>query len=757
LWLGCAATPDVGAVTCELDGEADAADGIVRIRLRPRGRDGLAADQAAGAGGEGHLAEAQAAAGATQGTAWETSLTAEPARCRYRFVGEAGDAQVATEWFEFTPARWVDAGDYPPGHLVVNQDGAGPIPVSDVAWLATRERPFRVRFTLPLAEGEHVVGFGERYDAIDQLGLTPDSVVFEQYKDQARHRRTYFPMPFAHVIGRQGWGFHVRTSRRVWFDVGAGDPGELRVEAEVGPDGRLALDIFHGDPTAVLSAFLDHAGRAEPLPEWVHRLWASGNEWNTQELVMAQMDVHRDFGVPVGAVVIEAWSDEEGITIFRDAQYQVNADGGPHRGADFAYPPDGAWPDPKGMIAELHERGVKVLLWQIPLLKSEDTFAAERQGHGEQVIADGRAMVAAGFAVKQADGQAYRNRGWWFPQALMPDLSTRAGRDWWAERRRYLVRDLDVDGFKTDGGEHAWGADLRYNDGATGEDGNNLNPVRYAQTYADLLRGEGKAPVTFSRSGFTGSQAQGAFWAGDENSTWEAFRASIRAGITISACGIVYWGWDLAGFSGPLPTPELYLRAAAASVFMPIMQYHSEFNHHQLPLRDRTPWNIAAQSGDPEVVAEFRALVELREKLVPYISRQARRAIETDRPLMRALFFDHPDDPEIWNHPLQWQLGDALLVSPVTEEGVASHTAYLPKGAEWIDVWSGLALPGGTLDTQPAAERTAIPVYCRQDHWHSLAPLFAGEPVPDQAATSSPGIQRGCRPAVALGVALGSG
>jgi alpha-glucosidase (family GH31 glycosyl hydrolase) len=737
LWLGCVTTSDVTSVTGEFAWDTG---GTARIQLRRRGRDGLAADQAVAAGGEGHLAEAQAAAAATEGTAWETSLPAPEGRCRYRFIGQTGQGSTTTPWFEFVSAAWVDAGEYRQGELVVNQAGANPVSVSAVTWLATPERPRRVRFTLPLAETEHVVGFGERYDAIDQRGLTPDSVVFEQYKDQARHRRTYFPMPFAHVIGGSGWGFHVRTSRRVWFDVGAGDRRKLVVEAEVGRDGRLALDLFHGDPAAVLSAFLDQAGRAEPLPEWVHRLWASGNEWNTQALVMSQMDAHRDFGVPVGAVVIEAWSDEEGITIFRDAQYQVHPDGSPHGGGDFTYSPDGAWPDPKAMIDELHERGIKVILWQIPLLKSPATFTVEGQPHGDQVIADGQAMVAAGLAVKQADGGAYHNRGWWFPEALMPDLSTQAGRDWWAERRRYLVRDLDVDGFKTDGGEHAWGADLRYNDGTSGDDGNNLNPVRYARTYADLLRSEGKAPVTFSRSGFTGSQAQGAFWAGDESSTWEAFRASIRAGITLSACGIVYWGWDLAGFSGPLPSPELYLRAAAASVFMPIMQYHSEFNHHQPPLRDRTPWNIAAQSGDPDVITEFRALVELREKLVPYIAGQARLAIQTDKPLMRALCFDYPDDPEIWRHPLQWQLGDALLISPITDEAATSHIAYLPKGAEWIDVWTGRTIPGGRLDVRTVAERTTIPVYCRQDHWNQLAPLFAGDRLGGPATDGDSGL-----------------
>ena len=108
--------------------------------------------------------------------------------------------------------------------------------------------------------------------------------------------------------------------------------------------------------------------------------------------------------------------------------------------------------------------------------------------------------MASGHVVREADGTPYLNRGWWFPKSLMPDLSTQEGRDYWTERRRYLVRDLDIDGFKTDGGEHAWGHDLRYGDGRRGDEGNNLFPVHYARAFGDLLRSEGKPPVTFSRA-----------------------------------------------------------------------------------------------------------------------------------------------------------------------------------------------------------------------------------------------------------------
>ncbi|TCC20579.1 TIM-barrel domain-containing protein [Kribbella sindirgiensis] len=673
--LGVVASPDVTSVVCEW--------GTTTLELTPA--QATAADAAALAGGEGHLSEAQAKAlGSDDSWSVVTPPITEPVRYRFRAGTETSG------WFEVAPAEWTAAG----GEVLGGGDR-----VSAVEWLVSAAGVHRARFRLPLRPTDHLVGFGERYDHLDQRGRDLDAVVFEQYKAQGAHGRTYLPMPFAHVVNG-GWGFHVRTSRRTWF---SSDDTGLTVEVALGHEPVVDLGIYEGPPTEVLSAFLDEVGRAEELPDWVFRLWASGNEWNTQDLVTARMDKHRELGIPVGTVVIEAWSDEEGITIWRDAQYEVTPDGSAHKASDFGYPPDGAWPDPRAMIDDLHRRDIKVILWQIPLQKSEF-------GTG-QVAADAAAMVREGHAVLEADGTAYHNRGWWFPKALMPDLSVQRTRDWWTEKRRYLVEDLDVDGFKTDGGEHAWGHDLRYADGRRGDDGNNLFPVHYARAFGDLLRSAGKAPVTFSRAGFTGSQAHGIFWAGDEDSTWEAFRSSITAGLTAASCGIVYWGWDLAGFSGPVPDAELYLRATAASTFLPIMQYHSEFNHHQRPLRDRTPWHVAETTGDDRVVPVFRAYAVLREKLVPYLAAQAGRAVTTDRPLLRPLFFDHADDPEIWHHPYQYQLGDDLLVNPVLEPGVTTWTTYLPEGT-WYDVWTNEPVKSGMVTRDVPID--IIPVYSRR-------------------------------------------
>jgi alpha-glucosidase (family GH31 glycosyl hydrolase) len=702
LILGVRGSASVTAVRLEWerDGIAQPAIDLARVATTSRGQvvDG------------GHLASAQARLARAAG-GWRVELDGlrRGERLRYRFCAPT----ESTRWFAATVNGWTDGA---PG---VGQIGTGRILAGGARALGDGAGTRRVRFALPLAPGERVVGFGERFDRLDQRGTALDSVVFEQYKSQGAERKTYLPMPFAHVVGGEGWGFHVRTSRRVWFDVGASTPDRLWIEAETAPDGILEVEFFDGSPREVLAAFLNRVGAAEELPAWVFRLWASGNEWNTQAEVMRQADAHRDHGIPVGSIVIEAWSDESTFTTWRDATSRDVDGARPKRLADFDFPAEGAWPDPKGMTDELHRRDIRLHLWQIPLIKM-------RPHPKGQVAEDAAAAIRDDLLIREPapDGslRPYRNRGWWFPLGLMPDLTDDRAARWWTEKRRYLVDEVGIDGFKTDGGEHAWGRELVYLDGRLGDEKNNTFPVHYAKAYGDLLRRAGKAPVTFSRAGFTGSQAHGAFWAGDENSTWDAFRWSLFAGLNAAASGVVYWGWDLAGFSGDIPTAELYLRSAAAAAFVPIMQYHSEFNHHRTPSRDRTPWNIADRTGDDRVIPVFRAFTELRERLVPYLAEQAERAVATRQPLMRPLFFDAPGDPLVWEHPLQWMLGDALLVAPVTAEGTTTATAYLPPG-QWRDVFSGEPVDGGRV-VERLTPIEEIPVWVRAADWDRVRAVF---------------------------------
>ena len=658
----------------------------------------------ADAAGDGHLAAASGARpdiGAQR--IWRTAVEAPSTPLRYRFVATDGATALAsTEWYTVEPGTWRQA---PAGVLDV-RGAASRLDRDSVEVLATGSGPVRIRFGLVLAERERVAGFGERFDVIDQRGKVLDTVVFEQYKQQGN--RTYLPSPFALVVGSDPWGFHVDTSRRVWFDVGASAPDRIRIETTLDPDDpHLVVHVDEGSPADVLDRHLGRVGRPVRPPDWVFRPWMSGNEWNSQERVLAEVERSVELDIPVGAVVIEAWSDESTFVAFNDAEYDVHPDGAPHRLADFRFPPTGRWPDPVGMVDRLHALGVKVLLWQIPLVPTD-------RGDTGQVAADARTMASRGWCVREDDGTPYRNRGWWFTGALLPDWTNPDAVEWWLAKRRYLLDEIGIDGFKTDGGEHAWGDELRYHDGSRGVTANNLNPHRYAAAYHRLIGERGVDGVTFSRAGYTGAGSVPCHWAGDEDSTWEAFRASVIAGLTAGVSGVPFWGWDLAGFSGEIPSVELFARSTAMAALCPIMQYHAEFNHGRSPSRDRTPWNLAERHGDPAPIEIYRRYAHLRERLLPYLAAAADDAVASGVPMMRPVWFDDPSDELAWASPYQYRFGPGLLVAPVCWEGATEVEVVLPAG-RWTDASTGDRHEGRRAVTV-AAPLDHIPVFVAEGH-----------------------------------------
>lgn len=553
-------------------------------------------------------------------------------------------------------------------------------------------------------------GLGERFDHLNQRGLTPDIQVYEEYKNQGS--RTYFPIPFG--FSAEGYGLYLDTSAYARFFLPENGPAACEIEL-AGPE--LNLYFFTGAPKQILEAYTRLAGRPVLPPDWIYTPWISGNEWNTQARVMEMVNRSKELGIPTGVVVIEAWADETTFYVFNDAQFSPRSPQEAPRLADFTFGPDSHWPDPKAMVDELHHRGIKLLLWQIPVLKSLEEVAqsmAERAAAGqkpqlqalEQHRRDIEYALKNDFVVKNADGTPYTNPGIWFHDAYVLDVTNPAAREWWMARRAYLVEELGIDGFKTDGGEHLWGRDLRFGDGRRGTELINAYPQLYSQMYFDALQAwKPSQSVTFSRAGFAGSQAAPCHWAGDENSTFAAFRHSIVAGLSAGLSGVPFWGWDIGGFSGPLPSSALYLRAAGMALFCPIMQYHSEYNAHRRPYRDRTPWNIAEQNATPWLVEAYAKLARRRLELVPYIEQAARHSVQTGEPLMRALVLDWPDDAHCRQIEDQYMFGPSYLVAPVVEEDANARRIYLPEG-KWRDYWEGQAAPilegGRWLEDYPA-------------------------------------------------------
>jgi len=595
-----------------------------------------------------------------------------------------------------------------PFRLQINREGKSILClINPPEWLAGSldELPTSVSLNFESPTGESFHGLGERFNDFNLRGSSLDASIYEQYKSQGVH--TYIPVPF--FLSSRGYGFYLETARFSTFDLAATCLDRWKFQAELGSQAKITFHVFAGEePGHNLRSFSRLVGLPVLPPDWAFGHWISSNEWNSQAAVMEQARKSQLHDIPATVLVIEAWSDEKTFYIWNDARYIPKPADQPFHHADFTFPVDGLWPDPKGMIDQLHQQGIRIVLWQIPVLKN-----LGGEYHSQQEL-DKSYMLKNDYHLKWSDGSPYRVRPFWFHDSLLLDFTNPEAVEWWMSKRAYLLEELGVDGFKTDGGEHLWGRDVVFANGMHGDEGLNLYPNLYVGAYHRFAsqKRDGDA-LTFSRAGFTGAQAFPAHWAGDENSTWEEFRTSLRAGLNAGLSGIPFWGWDIAGFSGEVPSAELYLRSAAMAAFCPIMQYHSEFNDHRQPLRDRTPWNIAERTGHPEVLDIYRHYVKTRLQLMPYILAEARHCAETGEPLMRPLFLDWPADPQTWQVADQYCFGRALLIAPVLEPGATERRLYLSEG-QWQDFWTEAKFKGPQWITV-SAPLERIPVFRKLD------------------------------------------
>lgn len=537
-----------------------------------------------------------------------------------------------------------------------------------------------------------VYGLGERYDALNYMGRRVVNAVEEKFCHQGD--KTYCPMPFFWTD--TGLGVYAQTARVTCFEF---ERGSITLHL---PEG-CALHVFSGSPEKMVAAYMRLTGEPVLPPEWVFGPWISANHWDSREKLEHAVAEAEEHGFPVSVAVIEAWSDEATFYRFRS---------------------ESLWPEPEEMIARLHEKDIHLILWQIPVYKHLEPHEAPNA----QLECDWDEAVQRGLCVKNADGTPYRiPEGHWFAGSLVPDFTNPETVESWFSRREYLT-DLGVDGFKTDGGEFILSDGARFFDGTTGAEGRNLYPQMYTRAYTEHLK---PGQTLFSRAGYVGAHTTPILWAGDQVSTFDELRSQLNAGLSASASGVIFWGFDIGGFAGELPTPELYLRATQLACFAPIMQWHSEPDGGQFKLlqpgmegnNERSPWNIERAFGLTGYTEQVRRWHLLRMKLLPYIRAEAAKCVENCRPLMRPMAYAFPEDPLCTNIDDEYMFGDALLVAPVLREGVSEREVYLPEG-EWRDFCTGERLHGGRVCTRGCTE--TVPVFVREgaDGSHLLPELY---------------------------------
>ena len=526
----------------------------------------------------------------------------------------------------------------------------------------------------------HILGCGERFDTVDMQGKSSNGRVVEKFTRQGD--MSYLPVPFFMTDSGLGWYREGGISTELRFE----DTVTITQRAE---GALLARDrLLFGAPAEVLRGFLRLTGQPVLPPEWAFGVWISGNGWKDDAEVTAQLQALRGHGYPASVMVLEQWSDEQ--TFYRwHARH---------------------FPNPEKTVRAIREAGLRLLLWQIPVLKHDDEHP-----HSAVHDSDIAEAIREGFVIRRADGSPYRVNDRWFAGSLLPDFTNPDARAWWFRKRKYLL-DLGVEGFKTDGGEFLFEEAARLFNGMTGLEAHNLYPGQYIGAYRDFLRENGVNGLTFSRAGYAGAQTQPAHWAGDQVSTFSELQSQLRAGITAGLSGVLFWGFDIGGFAGPIPDEELYLRATALACFCPIMQWHAEprggqYGGMREENNDRSPWNLAERLNDRRVLELGISYAKLREGLRPYLFQEARHCVERGRPLMAHLCLDWPEDARAWQVDDQFMLGRELLVAPIVEAGKTSRAVYLPRGA-WRHYFTGEAFPGEQTIRADALLNT-IPVFIK--------------------------------------------
>ena len=107
---------------------------------------------------------------------------------------------------------------------------------------------------------------------------------------------------------------------------------------------------------------------------------------------------------------------------------------------------------------------------------------------------------------------------------------------------------------------------------------------------------------------------------------------------------------------------------------------------------------------------------------------------------MRGLFMDFGDDPKTADIGDEYMFGPALLVAPVTEQGMTSRSVYLPAGTDWYNYWTNERVHGGQTITVSAPIDT-IPLFVRAG---AILPLgTAVESTNDKQQIASVRVYRG--------------
>lgn len=561
---------------------------------------------------------------------------------------------------------------------------AEPTGVTGITTTGLAEASAYLHTQLSLGVGELVYGLGERFGPLVKNGQTVD---IWNADGGTSSEQAYKNVPF--YLTNRGYGVLVNHAGHVSFEVGS--EAVEQVQFSVAGECLEYFVIAGPTPAEVLDRYTRLTGRPARVPDWSYGLWLSTSFTTDYDeaTVTAFIDGMAERDIPLEVFHFDCfWMREFHWT-------------------DFQWDP-AVFPDPEGMLARLHERGLRVSAWLNP-------YIAQRS----QLFREG---VEHGYLVRRADGSVWQWDLWQAGMALV-DFTNPEATNWFQEHLRGLIAQ-GVDAIKTDFGERI-PIDVVWHDGSDPEAMHHRYTQLYNRAVFEVLEAEHGAgeAVLFARSATAGGQSMPVHWGGDNSSSFTSMAESLRGGLSLALSGFGYWSHDIGGFEGE-PDPAVFKRWLAFGLLSSHSRLHGSTSY-------RVPW--AFDTGDEapgqSAVEVARTFAKLKASLRPYLVAAGEEAHHTGTPVMRPMQLAFPSDAAVAYLDRQYLLGPDLLVAPVLS--ASGEVEYYLPGGRWTNWFTREAVEGG--------------VWRREQHGFDTVPLWirGGAVIPVVDADGAAGEVRG--------------
>lgn len=519
-----------------------------------------------------------------------------------------------------------------------------------------------MREQLSLQVGEHVYGLGERFGNFIKNGQSIDII----NKDGGTFtEQSYKNIPF--YITDKNLGVFVNHTEEINFEVASENVSKVQFSVR-----GQCLDyfLFAGESMKdVISLYTGITGRVPKLPDWSFGLWLSTSFTTDydEETVLSFVDGMKERGIELSVFHFDCFW-------MKDSHW-----------CNFLWDSD-SFPDPKGLISKLHDRGLHVCVWINPYIAQESELFDEAAKNG--------------YLIRRTDGSIWQTDLWQAGMGIV-DFTSAEAANWYCGKLKALL-DMGVDCFKTDFGERIPVEDIVWADGSDPLRMHNFYSYIYNKIVFELLereKGAGEA-VLFARSATAGGQKFPVHWGGDCHSDYPSMEQTIRGGLSLMLSGFSYWSHDIGGFEDK-STPDVYKRWAAFGLLSSHSRLHGSSSY-------RVPWNY-----DEESVDVLRYYTELKKSLMPYIDSARAQAEKIGIPVMRPMVLEFQADPVCAFLDKQYMLGSDILVAPVfSMDGMVEF--YLPEGVwESVDGTDRRVLEHGRFFREKRGYME-MPVYIRE-------------------------------------------